>query len=231
MRSTRTARGNFAIAGDGFSRYGWIMPVFRPAPLLAAAVLSALQPALAATAPSGAPKEKYRKEESEIPSQPSAPPTTGKAPVSGELFRCQRTFVHQGKILGCDSNLRLDAERLRPFLSKVPAAEAELDAYQSNRRSLRKLAYIGTAGLGITLLGLFISSQFYQGTQNKLTSQGVAFRNITTLTGLGIAAGSLIYGFSLISRNEKLLGHSVSLYNEAFPNDRIELQFSTGFQF
>lgn len=204
-------------------------PGFRSTLLLATALLSALQPALAA--PKSKYGKKYSQEEAQIPSQPSAPPTPGKAPVSGELFRCQRNFVYKGKILGCDSNLSLDAERLRPFLAKVPAAEAELDSYQTNRRSLRKLAYVGTTGLGITLLGLFISSQFYQGTQNKLTSKGVAFRNITTLTGLSIGAGSLIYGFSLIRRNEKLLGHSVSLYNEAFPDDRIELQFSTGFQF
>src|SRR5690348_8101983 len=79
-------------------------------------------------------------ETSGIPRMPSAPPVLSKKlPV--EEFSCTRMVRYRGQTINCDSNLRWDGENLRPIFEDNPAAINELNAYQSNRRSLNNLAY------------------------------------------------------------------------------------------
>jgi hypothetical protein len=166
--------------------------------------------------------QRLGKELKEIPQRPSAPPllqTEGPA----DTFKCERTFVYRGKPLICDSYMRQDAERLRPILSSVPTAVAELDSYQRNRRKVTTLAYVASAGL-VLLLG---SRLLPQSSSNSLITP----RNIGLYGGMGLAAGSVLYGLSFLRTNEAHLGNAVEYYNRAHPRDPIELQFSTGITF
>lgn len=160
-----------------------------------------------------------------IPQSPSAPPVLGVPSPPTRNFGCQRQFMYQGKLMDCDSNLHPDAEKLRPIISDVPAAIAELDTYQLNRYSIRRLAYTSTMGLALAGIGTLIASQYFSGTQQVLV------RNFTVIPGLLITGGSAVYGFSLLKVNEKHLTNAVEFYNQARPDNRIELQFSTGIRF
>jgi hypothetical protein len=151
-----------------------------------------------------------------IPQNPSAPPTLFQKSAP-ESFRCQRTFVYQGKIIGCDSNVRPDGEGLRPYLADVPAANAELNSYQRNRANLRNTAYFGTLGLAILIAG-------------GLAGKGTG-KELMLLGGGAIFGGSLLYGFTSARANENHLDEAVRLHNLAKPDKPIELQFSTGIGF
>jgi hypothetical protein len=147
---------------------------------------------------------------------PSAPPSLFKKSAP-ESFRCQRMFVYDGKVYGCDSNVRPDGEGLRPLLSDVPAANGELNIYQRNRANLRNTAYAGSLGLLLMISASFLGKG--HGKQALL------------LGGGSITAGSFIYGFTSARANEKHLDEAVRLHNLAKPDKPIELQFSTGIGF
>lgn len=150
---------------------------------------------------------------------PSVPRTFIQKPKL-DPFVCQRFFVYRKKKLFCDSNLGMDAEKLRPIVLSSPEAIDELDLYQKNRRFLRQTAYVGTVGLIIGILSYTLISK-----NETLLRSGL------TLTGVGLAGGSLIYGFSLSQTNESHLGNAVRIHNDRNPMDQIELQFSTGILF
>ena len=137
---------------------------------------------------------------------------------------CRRVYLYRGQLLDCDSNLSLDGERLRPIIQRVPEAVTELNVYQSNRRFVNKLAYTGSAGIVLMLAGFLVGRQVGGGT-------GILLRNIGYAGGLVLTGGSLIYGVSLLTTNEQHLGEAVRHYNAAYPNDPIELQFTTGINF
>ena len=135
-------------------------------------------------------------------------------------FVCQRYFVYRKKKLFCDSNLGMDAEKLRPIIMSSTDAISELDLYQKNRRYLKQTAYVGTIGLVFGILSYILVSK-----NQPILRGGLA------ASGLGLAGGSLIYGFSLGQTNESHLGNAVRIHNDLNPKDQIELQFSTGILF
>jgi hypothetical protein len=141
-----------------------------------------------------------------------------------ETFRCQRLFIYQGKVLNCDSNLRPDGEHLRPIIEKVPAAVSELDLYQDRRRSVQKLAYLGTAGVIMAVGGSIVSRQFEHPTS-------AVVRNVSVAAGLTVAITTALIGIGVLRTNEEHLGNAVKFYNQAHPENPIELQFSTNISF
>jgi hypothetical protein len=173
----------------------------------------------------------YRTEESKIPKNPTAPPSlTQQIPL--EQFHCERRFVYQAKALDCDSNVQRDGENLRPILQDTPAAVAELDTYQHNRRTLRSAAYVASAGLLVALVGFFATRgdnnfrDFSPGGNGALRPAAYLM-----LGGAALAAGSFVYGFTVYKTNETHLGNAVSEFNKTHPGNPIELQFSTGISF
>ncbi|MEK6705567.1 MAG: hypothetical protein AABZ06_07245 [Bdellovibrionota bacterium] len=146
----------------------------------------------------------------EIPKEPTVPAQLP-APVTMDIFTCERRFLYHGKELNCDSNVRQDGERLRPIISSVPDAVAELDAYQRNKQRIRIAAYAGTLGLATAIGGFFI----YKQESHPLV-----------IAGAGVATGSLIYGLTTLRHNETHLINAVNIYNNHHPGDVIELQFT-----
>lgn len=153
---------------------------------------------------------------SSVPNTPSAPPSLFKR-AAPESFRCERLYSYDGKLIGCDSNVRPDGEGIRPLLSDVPAANTELNIYQRNRASLRNTAYFGTLGLAILIAGA--------------VAGGGSGKQVMLLSGGSIMAGSFLYGFTSLRANESHLNEAVRLHNLAKPDKPIELQFSTGIGF
>jgi hypothetical protein len=159
-----------------------------------------------------------------IPTTPSAPEIAPPRTDSGSI-RCQRLILYRGKTLNCDSHLGPDAEKLRPILTEVPAALAELENYQKGRAQVRKLAYAGGVGLGM-ILGGFLGS--------RLTSNASVARDYRTM---GVGGGILVLGVTLLSGYSALgaasehLGNAIKQVNQARPEDPIEIRFSLGIDF
>ena len=168
----------------------------------------------------------FGKEEIEIPQTPTAPPSLLQV-IPPDPFHCHRKIVYQGKTLDCDTNVRRDGENLRPIIKDVPSAVSELDQYQSNRRNLRYVGYVASAGFALALLGYFGS----RGTNGFRNAGALTPAGIVTLSGLGIALGSFSYGFYLYKSNESHLTSAVNDFNQARPKTPIELEFKTGFSF
>ena len=169
----------------------------------------------------------YEKEESQIPKKPSAPPPLLQK-VPPNYSHCERYFVYQGKKIECDSNLGGDAERLRPLMEDVPAAIAELDAYQDNRQKMKLAAYLGTLGLVVLMSGFILGRSTpafdpISGTPNLL--------GYVMIGGLGVTVHSVILGFSVGKTNESHVGNAVQYYNSVHPDQPIELKFSTELNF
>jgi hypothetical protein len=175
------------------------------------------------------PTNIFEEEEASIPTQPSAPPALlRQAPV--DPFLCERHYIYQGKRLPCDSNVRVDGEGLRPLLESVPAAVDELNEYQRERRNLRRAAYIGSAGLLLSIVGQLVSLRL-RGPDGNVSQTGLDLRSATFFEGLLFAGGSVAYGITTNQRSEVHLGQAVQYFNAAHPGTPIELQFSTGFTF
>lgn len=164
----------------------------------------------------------------DLPKAPSSPPVFER-PKEIKAFRCERKVIYRGQELPCDSNVSKDGENLRPILTQVPAAVAELDEYQGNRKNVRAAAYVGTAGLAIGLIGIIVMSSLTHEDSGRLTLDGVAVRNILVFGGFGLAAGSAIHAFGSLQSNEEHFYKAVDLYNNARPNDAIQLQFAREF--
>ncbi|MDR3607338.1 MAG: hypothetical protein P4M08_08155 [Oligoflexia bacterium] len=204
------------------------VPIFRVASSCLALILAQnllLTPFLWAAGPSPTPADEVilapgqldeMLKEVPIPKKPTAPPQLFER-TAPDTFRCQRFYVYQGRTLGCDSNLGPDGERLRPILSTVPGASAELDQYQRQQRRLRATAYAGSAGLVLLLAGIL--------------GGGGTGKKIMYLSGGSIFLGSIALGLAAIHTNESKLGDAVDTYNRARPNDPIQLQFNTGIGF
>lgn len=150
-----------------------------------------------------------------IPDLPSRPPQlTQEAPPL--LFSCQRRLLWKGQEIPCDSPLYRDAENLRPILSPVPQAETQLDAYQRTRREVRRLAYVGGAGL-LLVVSSFIVPGWINSSQ---TQNSVRYG----LLGVGsfIAFSSFFYGLGSLDGNEVKLANAIDSYNAAAPQGTIE---------
>ena len=122
----------------------------------------------------------------------------------------------------CDSHTRLDGEGLRSVVSSNAEALAYLDRYQRNRKKLKWLPYLGTSAILLVGTGVIIGKKV-EGTS------AIAARNILAVTGLAIFAGGFGYGLIMLSLNEKNLKNSIRKFNEANPNDPIEIQVQTRF--
>jgi hypothetical protein len=164
---------------------------------------------------------------SETPQSPSAPPSlTQKAPT--DPFRCQRQFVYQGRTLDCDSQVRRDAEKLRPILKDVPAAVSELDAYQQGRRALRYTAYTASIGLAVAIVASFFAKPFRNPPEEGFTLKPASY---LVIGGALATVGSFVFGFSLYQSNESHLNEAVNQFNIARPDTPIALEFKTGISF
>lgn len=171
-----------------------------------------------------------QKEEAQIPKTPTAPPSFSRR-IPEDPYPCKRKILYQKQVLGCDSNLGRDGEKLRPILQGVPEAEAELDTYQKNRKKVQTLAYFGTAGLLIYIGSRIISNTYMQNKDGTYTENGLRFRTVTFWGGLGLTAGTVAFGFATLSQNEKHIENAIQKHNQARPGTPIEIQFSTGFTF
>ena len=141
-----------------------------------------------------------------------------------QIYGCKRTFLYRGKLRPTDSFNRQDAEKLRPVLSSVSEALNDLETYQRNRRRIAAGAYLGTAGLLVTIGSIILSNQYSGDTQRQVRAIGV-------LSGLTIGVGSAIYSLAILRTNESYLQRAADKYNRARPEDPLVLQFSTGILF
>lgn len=161
------------------------------------------------------------------PRKPTPPPAIPQPKVT-DAFRCERKFTYQGRVFDCDSNVQRDAERLRPLMTDVPGALADLDTYQRNRQNVRNAAYVGSVGLLVAIAGLLVSRTFTDSNGN-LTGTGTEVRSYSTLGGGGLAVITFAYGWVTLHKNELYVDDAVRLHNQAHPGTPIEL--TTGFSF
>ena len=169
----------------------------------------------------GISQKKRQSEEQEIPKLPSAPPPIAK-PSGKLLYECERLYRYQGKILTCDSPSQADGEKLRPILQEVPSALEELDIYQWNKRTLNRTAYLSSLGLVVALIGYVVNRPAFQ--DGTIKPGGYLI-----LSGLGLSASSFAYGLSINQANESHLKKAIENFNQARPDQPIELQISTSF--
>jgi hypothetical protein len=153
----------------------------------------------------------------------SAPaPLPQSAPVNA--FHCQRFFLYRGKAIPCDSHVAQDGQGLLEIMKDVPEAADEIRTYQANRTRQRLLAYTGTAGAMIAIVGLFLSRK-HQYEDKTIDPTGEVLRTFG-LIGFGVMGLSLGIGLSTLSSNERHIDNAIQIYNEARPKDPIQLQFS-----
>lgn len=168
---------------------------------------------------------RYDKEFEPIPKTPNAPPPLKQKEVAN-IPHCEKYFVHQGKVIECDSNLGEDGEHLRSIMSDVPAAIAEMDRYQENRRHIKIASYVGSVGVLAMLVGIIISRPPVDPGSGSVRPGGYVL-----FSGFGVFANSLLYGLNVARTNQAHLGNAVNYYNAAHPDTPIELQFSTHLNF
>jgi hypothetical protein len=173
----------------------------------------------------------FKKEEGQIPQIPSAPPSLLQRAPEQQYFHCERAFVYQGKMLECDSNVARDGERLRPILQDTPAALDELNTYQRNRRNVRTAAYITTLGVALMLAGYAINRPPFENFGFPLGEITIKTGGYFVLSGMALSIGGVIYALSVTKTNDQHLQSAVTNFNQAHPNQPIELQFKTGISF
>lgn len=155
------------------------------------------------------------------------PPKLGR-PIPDNPFKCDRLIKYNGKTLPCDSHLKRDGENLRAIFAGTPDSISALDRYQKNRRSIRFAAYTGTTGIAIALLSAPIASLFVKNDATHVTQYKRA-QDITRWGGIGITAGSVLYGLSVLKTNESNLDYAILRYNQTHPDKPIEILFQTKF--
>lgn len=160
-------------------------------------------------------------EELQIPTQPKAP-SLGPQHLPTTLPHCERNVVVNNKVMEIDSNLGNDAGHLRTLVADVPEALAEVEKYQDNKRMIRNLAYLGSAGLALMAVGFL-----FVGSQNRLILTGKTLGEL----GLGITVGSFLFGFGKLYLNESHLTNAIQYYNDAHPDSPIQMEFHTRFEF
>ena len=170
-----------------------------------------------------ASQKKRQSEEQDIPKQPSLPPPMAQ-PTAKFLYECERLYRHQGKTLSCDSPSQADGDKLRPLFQEVPSALEELELYQWNKRTLNRTAYLSSLGVAIALIGYAVNRPAFQ---DGMIKPG----GYLILSGLGLSAASFAYGISVNRANEGHFKKAIENYNQARPDEPIELQLSVPFNF
>lgn len=165
-----------------------------------------------------------------LPTTPSTPVQLGQKTVKPLFVGCHRDYIYREKTYDCDSTVRQDGENMRHILTLVPAAEVLLDEYQHTNRSIKKLAYVGTAGLVVALAGFIVSTRYYT-PDGKDSGTSRLIRTASVISGLTLTVGSFVTGFTIAQTNERRLIEAVDLYNKERPKDPISLQFSTSLIF
>lgn len=160
---------------------------------------------------------------------PRAPCQTGipsplRKPKDIVPLGCDRPFSYRGEIYSVDSPLSQDASTLKYFVKDVGASNQLIEEYQSNLKDSKTSAYIGTLGILMFVFSNLIGKQFSSGSSQAVTQ---AFR----IGGASFALGGFFFTYSSLNQNENLIPKAVEAYNQAKPNDPIELQFSTGWRF
>lgn len=153
----------------------------------------------------------------QIPEPIQKPPTISP-------LECARPFVYRGETYSADSPQAQDASTLKEFVGTVPEAKSTIEEYQTNRTKSKLSAYTGTVGILLAILSGPISKQFNDASRDSV-------RTALQVGGLAIAAGGFFYSFTLLRTNEYLLPKAVDQYNQARPQDPIELRFTTGWTF
>lgn len=137
---------------------------------------------------------------------------------------CDRPFSYRGDVYNVDSPQAQDASNLRSFAQSVPESDELLKSYQ-RRRELSKLsAYTGTIGILALAFGPRIAKSVAPDSQASLKS-------ILQISGLALTIGGFAYSFAILRTNESLIPRAVNAYNQAKPEDPIELKFETGWNF
>ena len=173
-----------------------------------------------------APKPKKNVVGREVaPTSPNAPGSFS-VPTQIKDLGCERVFKQEEKLVSVDSYYRRDGEHLRPYLEDLPEATHQLNIYQSRRHSAKIAAYTGTLGIAIFVASIFLKNRYDEGEVLHTT-----FKHVGLFGGLGLAAGSFAYSFGVLQTNEKHLNNAVKIYNDAHPDNPIEVEVSTGFSF
>ena len=151
-------------------------------------------------------------------------PNPLRRPKSVRQIGCERPFVYRGDAYNVDSPQAQDASNLRSFVQSVPESDELLKSYQ-RRRDLSKLsAYTGTIGILALALAPRISKSVAAESQASLKS-------ILQISGLALTIGGFAYSFAILRTNESLIPKAVNAYNQAKPEDPVELKFETGWSF
>lgn len=158
-----------------------------------------------------------------VPVRPNAPPQLARK-YDIEAFGCKRQYTLAGHYMPLDSFHRQDAEKLRPIVSDIPDAINSLNAYQDNKRTLKTLGYVGTAGIVIAVAGAFLAGEIdtYEGDPHRPSP---IVRYSPMFAGIGIVVGTILYGLIRLDSNEDNLADTVKYYNEAHPSQPVKLDF------
>lgn len=137
---------------------------------------------------------------------------------------CDRPFTIHGETYSADSPQAQDASTLKYFVQSVPESNSILEEYQEHRAASKTGAYIGTLGVVMFLFSNAIGNQFNAASKTSVT-------NALRVGGICLATGGFFFTFAYLHENEHLIPKAVEAYNQAKPNDPIELQFTTGWKF
>ncbi len=187
-------------------------------------ILICMSTTASASQPSPCPNPGVEELRVQMNSSATEIPNPLRRPKAVRQIGCERPFVYRGEVYTVDSPQAQDASNLRTFVQSVPESDELLKSYQ-RRRDLSKLsAYTGTIGILALALAPRISRSVATDSQSSLKS-------ILQISGLALTIGGFAYSFALLKTNETLIPRAVNAYNQAKPEDPIELKFEAGWSF
>lgn len=187
-------------------------------------ILICMSATASASPPSPCPNPSVEELRVQMNSSATEIPNPLRRPKLVRQIGCERPFVYRGEVYAVDSPQAQDASNLRTFVQSVPESDELLKSYQ-RRRDLSKLsAYTGTIGILALALAPRISRSLVSDSQSSLKS-------ILQISGLALTIGGFAYSFALLKTNERLIPQAVNAYNQAKPEDPIELKFEAGWSF
>ena len=151
-------------------------------------------------------------------------PNPLRRPKGAMQIGCERPFLYRDEVYAVDSPQAQDASNLRLFVQESPEADRILEEYQKRRKRSTLSAYTGTLGVLALAFGPRIARSLAPESQASLKS-------ILQISGLALTIGGFAYSFAILRTNERLIPQAVNAYNQAKPQDPIELKFETGWSF